>query len=681
MENRPQKEYINNINNNSKSFSSNNHKKIPHPKSKNLKYYPITTNNSYQGEHIIYLAAEDDEKNKLIKNIKKKSIKKRNKTNKFLSFQRSIEMEFPKINNISTSKNSCDNENSNSKHQIKRSYSVENYTNVTNKSFDILGLNLKLLENSKIMDINFINGIKDSKRKNNLLNALNKYNRYKSWGNINEKNNNIIILNEGKNENNSPKIEKKFDMKNGCNIIEEDENENSENDTINTKKNNKDYVNKKNSYSKEKDIIINSTNIKGNLKLDNSNKEKSCQPIHNKISKEIKILNQNINNNKIMKVLKPINNNKVISKEINKSSNEITNKIYQENKKYIKKSIQNEINKIFKINNVDQNKKLKININNNINNNIKINNNININNNNLKNISPKITKKILVRKIMREEKYIIDDKGNKKVIEINQSILDDKDNNKNNTKKIMIKKGRYHRNSPRTKLINDINSKPIINGYYRNNKSPMNNHFIKSKTSCNSNKKDNNPLKNNRIIINSPFIYNNNIYSNPNLIYNKKNYINRNNKILTETRTPPNENLSNYKISFINDNNNINNNHAFHEIKKLSKKNNDKVAKTIYHDYSNEGKKVILNNNFENILVISENKKRNKPKIINRSYSNSYFQIPNNLLKNEIGKNLKKNGIKYRNKNYEIQEIPFYYRNNQTNYMISQNINERYINY
>ena len=96
MENKPPKEYMNNNNYNSKSFSSNNHKKIPHPKSKNLKYYPITTNNSYQGEHIIYLAAEDDQKNKLIKNIKKKNIKKRNKTNKFLAFQRSIEMEFPK---------------------------------------------------------------------------------------------------------------------------------------------------------------------------------------------------------------------------------------------------------------------------------------------------------------------------------------------------------------------------------------------------------------------------------------------------------------------------------------------------------------------------------------------------------------------------------------------------------
>jgi DnaJ family protein A protein 5 len=334
MENKPPKEYLNN-NYDSKSFSSNNHKKIPHPKSKNLKYYPITTNNSYQGEHIIYLAAEDDEKNKLIKNIKKKSIKKRNKTNKFLSFQRSIEMEFPKnqsqqINNsdkkekfISTSKNSCDNENFNSKHQIKRSYSVENYSNVTNKSFDILGLNLKLLENSKIMDTNFINGIKDSKRKNNLLNALNKYNRYKSLGNINEKNNKII-LNEEKNENNLPKIEKKFDMKNGCNIIEEDENENSENDTINIKKNNNDYINKKNTNSKEKDIKNNSININinDNLKLDNSNKEKNCQPINNQISKKIKISNPNINNNKIKKALKPINNNKVISKEINKTSNE-----------------------------------------------------------------------------------------------------------------------------------------------------------------------------------------------------------------------------------------------------------------------------------------------------------------------------------------------------------------------
>ena len=671
MENKTGKENLNNNYNNSKSFTNNNHKKIPHPKSKNLKYYPITTNNSYKGEHIIYLAAEDDEKNKLIKNIKKKNIKKRNKNNKYLAFQRSIEIEFQKnqsqqINNsemkdqtISTTKNSYDKENSNSKSRIKRSYSVDNYSNLINKSFDIFGANLKLLENSKIMDINFINGMKDLKRKNNLLNALNKYKRYKSLGNINEKNSTNNFDKE-KNENNLPKIDKKYDIKNGCNVIEEDENENSENDTINIKKNNN-YVNKKNN-SKENEYLKNNIN----------NNDKNCQQMDNQITKQEKILLiQNINNNKINKVLKSINDNKALSKE-----NQLNNK---ENKNYIKKSVHNGINKIIKINNAEKSKKLKININNNINNNTKINNNI----------SPKITKKVLVRKIMREEKYIIDDNGNKKVIEINQSILDDKEANKNNTKKILLKEGRYHRKSPKIQLLRDNISKHIINCYCRNDKSSGNKHFIKSKTSCNSNKKDNNALKNNRIFINSPYIYNN-IYSNYNLIYNKKNYINtfnnykhhnrNNNKILTETQTSPNKNLSNYKISFINDNYFNNNNHVFHEIKKLSRKNNDKVAKTIYHDYSKQEKKSTLNNNFDNIVVISDNKKRNRPKIINRSYSNSYFQIPNNLLKNEIGKNLKKNAIKYRNINYQIEEMPFHYRNNRTNYIISENIDEGYIN-
>ena len=95
MENKSPKEYSNN-NKNSKSFINKNYQKIPHPKSKNLKYYPITTQNSFKGEHIIYLVAEEDEKNKIIKNIQKKKIIKRNKTYKFLTFQRSIEIELQK---------------------------------------------------------------------------------------------------------------------------------------------------------------------------------------------------------------------------------------------------------------------------------------------------------------------------------------------------------------------------------------------------------------------------------------------------------------------------------------------------------------------------------------------------------------------------------------------------------
>ena len=60
---------------------------------------------------------------------------------------------------------------------------------------------------------------------------------------------------------------------------------------------------------------------------------------------------------------------------------------------------------------------------------------------------------------MREEKYIIDENGKKKLIEINQSrIADEKRNN-------ISPKPRYHRNNPKIIIINDNNDKKIIRRY------------------------------------------------------------------------------------------------------------------------------------------------------------------------------------------------------------------------
>ena len=87
------------------------------------------------------------------------------------------------------------------------------------------------------------------------------------------------------------------------------------------------------------------------------------------------------------------------------------------------------------------------NLNNNgiINNNNNINKNMNNNNNRIihKNINnytdKKKTQEVLVRKILREERYIIDENGKEKLLEINQSLLKE-----NNNKTNIIKKPKFN---------------------------------------------------------------------------------------------------------------------------------------------------------------------------------------------------------------------------------------------
>ena len=658
MEKKNPKDCSKNIN--SSSFLKNNLKKIPHPKSKNLKYYPISTNVSYQGYPTIYLVAEDNNK-KNISNIKH---------NKYLTCQKSTDFLFHKdkcqnnnLTNIKEQFNSTTNNINNisnyeSKNNLIHSYSVDNYFNLSNKSFDILGANLKLLENSKIMDKKFINGIRDLKRKNNLLNALKMYNIYKSFG---KKEKNKVVY--------SPKNQgKKIEKYNRYNIIMEEENENCENDY-------------KKNYNSRENLLKNNT-YKEIFYNKNINDKQICIQVP---KNEKKSIYSKINNNK-KTIIKNTNDNLALSNKGSKTINNVESKRnYQshqmndkETKKYIKKPIQNETKKIYKRNDINQNKSFKLNINNNIN-----NNNINLNRNNN---DSKAFKEVLVRKIMTEEKYIIDENGQEKVLEINRSIIgNDKLHNYNINKnnKYLPKREINQDKKPKIIIINDNKDKHMIKGYYRNdNISPANNYLIKSRTAYNSSQKDNNNKKINRIIRSNKNNNNkelNNIYdmtNNHSIVYS--NHQNRNNniksnRILNMTQTSPNQVRPFYEISLITNNININN-HIYHEIKKINEKKNKKDSKTIYHDYANSGRKIILNNSYKNLGFVSDNKIRLNKKIINKSQTKNYIQIPKDLVND---KNRNYYNIKFKNANITNNSQVEIKNNNNSKY----NINRRFNNY
>ena len=117
-------------------------------------------------------------------------------------------------------------------------------------------------------------------------------------------------------------------------------------------------------------------------------------------------------------------------------------------------------------------------------------------------------------------------------------------------------KERYHRKNPKILLLNENKVKQVNNGYYRNNISQTsNNSFIKSRTTCNSIKKDKKDIINNYSYKSSD--EKNNIYKYPSL---HPKYQNRNNKIesnelLMESQTTKNKTIIDYQISLLNNNN------------------------------------------------------------------------------------------------------------------------------
>ena len=186
-----------------------------------------------------------------------------------------------------------------------------------------------------------------------------------------------------------------------------------------------------------------------------------------------------------MNVFKIINRNSSFSKEEKIKKND------KESKKYIKKLIRNEKQKLQKTNNI--NKKLNININNNI------NNNINLNNNKSKDNISKLSRNIFIRKILTEEKYIIDEKGQERILEINKSILSNNSEKCKKNKPLNIKE-KYSQKNPKIIVItNNNNIRHNIKGYNRNNKISESNYLIKSKTPSNINIKNKYIYKINRI--------------------------------------------------------------------------------------------------------------------------------------------------------------------------------------
>ena len=663
---------------------------------------------------------------------------------------------------ISTTKNILDTSTVNKKKRIGRSFSVDNYYDILNNSFSNYTDNLDNIKNSKIFDKNFFNRIRNPKRKNNLIKMLEKYHRFKSFSGVKIKdplNNSFKFLlgfdRIEQNKYRQKSIEKLYNIKKIDNIILEDENENSEND--NSKKNdniNNNNINNKNDKQTQKENIINF-----NINFENVEKLKKKKNIEKNKKNEInnKSIDTNINNrNKGIKKSIEINHEIKIKKDVNCKNKSIyidvnskyfDKKNFNQNISYEKynkniynnKIIGNNIKEEKKDNNNDLNSKINFNINN-LNN--KMNNNIRKNNIIIKSKKPKFNpQKILVRKILREERYIIDENGQEQVLEINQSLVNDNNdkniinkkseiylkqinnrnkNNYNNLDEEIIKKERYHRNNKNIlnsykyldfknnlqkkniKNKNDysfnISNKISIDKIKRNSTiiSPIYK-ISQNNTTRNSIKKENEIIQNLKFSkLNKPIIIkkmdkllqinspNSDKYRNININNNL------NNVLYIQNRTSPNSSIEygKYEKSYHilkneyqrKSENNINKNHSYHEITSFNNRKIKSSSKTIYHDYNNLDKRIILNKSSLRMNNNQNNFKENNNFII-RNYSSNNIQKPfkinrglflermikynkneNNKLKKKIiiDNSMEKNYKVYNNKNNA--DDPFYSR-------------------
>ena len=400
-----------------------------------MQYFPIVTNESLKGNPTIYLATEKSEKiiknnnkncydnycinsrnkklkNKLLMNLRKnikakcKTDRKDNldkniiiKLNKEPYYQKTECIQHNKIYNkgkseIEPKKLDC----------LSHSYSLDSYVELNNK---LLLKFHKNLENSEILGQKFINGIKNARRKNNLMNAIEKYKRFKSLGKLTI--NNYL--------NNAFSNEFGFDS---------------------------DICNKRNTerihtYDKNNSKIIEEEN-------ENEKKKKKKRP---KRSKKIKEINKTKLKN-IIYLRKPNstnNTNNIETQNKNRIKSDLSSYIINNKKKYYIKNIKKYIN---------PNKE---------------------NENIIK------EPKILVRRILREERYIIDENGKEKLLAVNQSFLPKKinlnkletmdklnirTNTKNDLDEQIIEKEKY-KNDNKNNIINNkrklmkTNSQNIFN--------------------------------------------------------------------------------------------------------------------------------------------------------------------------------------------------------------------------
>jgi len=766
---------------------------------KTFQYFPIVTKNSFNGNHTIYLAAEDNgNTNNYISNNQNyvyrpnenhKKVNNKNK-NKILVSQKSIELQIKNskfeyllinpnikgtsnnnINNIKSNKNKGnDNLNKEEKEyssknnyknikndfisttqnlfskskekeskELTHSYSVENYGDFPNKSLSTFTENLYNIENSKIMNQNFINNIRNPNRKNNLMKMLEKYKIFKSFNKINNNDsmNNSFTLGFDQEKYRQKSTGKIYSLGNNDNIIEEDENENSENDTLKVKSNpiNKDKA------KKERDNIKTNTNnntseseakkrMIENCKKELGNLDRIKKVKKGEVMKKLKLKNISKNeidiSNDAIAIKKGNDNKKQNEKEIqisridiNKNKNKLRYNIINSergakirNEYFIKKIGQNnQVANIFKEfhkknlgkKNINKTKDESSNLNESNNNEIlksinkinksMINNNKNIPSNIHKNIfihnKGHKPQEILVRKILREERYIIDENGKEKVLAINQSLLNEnnslnnivkkpkindknlikknlEDSNYNSIEEKIIKKERYHRNIdklPEKKVINidEIQKKNLSNkiDYSFNiskiipNKKIQRIHttispsyyISQNKTNQNSQKKGrfhninfqkiNNPI----VLKQMDKIFQRNSPNNSNMYRGHYQNININNNlnhvIYIQNQTSPNKSpkygnpIIRPEIPQRNQFSNfLNKNHSYLEVNSISDKKANTISKTIYHDYSNLDKRMLINKSSANIYNKQEDNPKATKTVLSRNYSSNNFQRP-----------------------------------------------------
>ena len=687
----------------------------------NFQYFPIVTKNSLEGNRIIYLATQNNgNSNNFIMNENGnnyeyktyKNNKKLTNQNIILIIQKSIQLQIIKkkfeyllktptknieINNDNNN-NLFNNENkvlrNSNNEQIKKkinyenikndfisttinlfdkppkkenkklfhSYSVGNYGRVQSGSLPNFNMNLISIEDSKIMEKNFINKIRNTNRKDNLIKLLEQYKRFKTYNKINNNNisNNSFIIGLNQNIKRKKIIERLYTLNNNVKMIEEVENENSENDTLREKQNLKD---------KEKDKIEDNWNNVKNI----NNKQKKFISENEEKKEIIKSCKNELINLGNFKKIQNVNRIKNLNiKNMIKNDNLLKDNILRENRKNIKDKNKDIYKEYF--NNNNSNKQLYKNLNIKINNNnssnldnigiINSKNNINkimINNN--KNMHKKInnyidknkTQVVLVRKILREERYIIDENGREKLLGISQSLLNENKNriniikkpeidDKNKTNHLgnntyinfdnkMLKKERYHRINKkfpekRKIMINDIEDNNLNNKIKKIN-------IIKSTSNINQNSQNQGKERFHFDKINRPFIikrnnkvlqnnstYNNiyrNQYKNININNNLNHVIYIQNKISTNKSSQnSNSNIIQETEKGNLDKKYINRNHSYREINSM-RSSKDNISRTIYHDYSNLDRRMIYNNS---TVQINKQNSYNESKCgLNRNYS------------------------------------------------------------
>ena len=524
---------------------------------------------------------------------------------------------------------------------LAHSLSIDNFLEINNKSIS------GSLENSKIFDDNFIDGIRNENRKNNLLKIIEKYKKFKSMKRLNMTtplNNSFSLLDndEGHKRKNSDRINeynKKYK-----NIIEKEINWGSEGQKKHSKTLSADRIQLKNliymynnlqsndEKDSEKNIKYfldyfnkNKKNLKNNINLKNNNSVKSNKVLVRRILREEHYIIDESGNEKILEVnqsLLPgiINTNKLeSSRELNlykknKSLNIDDEIIKRERYKQNNRKIEIPIKKILKKNNENSfigyrgiNPLLDISSNNKNN----INKTINGHIIDLLKIKEKpiiIRNKIEKKKILNNNEYI---KGNsllKEKLPCNQLF--------NNNGKIQEydNKQKYKNNEFKNNEINLLNNKKESNIFFINKIKEINNNFNNEYNlkNYNSSRELNNIHKKYFVLNEYSINKSNNSYKDLHKIYLKKNIkINLSDKY-------KNKFIKNYSINEIFDKKNKKNIYIKNNKNKFSLKPNRIIEKDI---------KIKTNNS--NSLI------ENNPQIIN--YDNK-MQIQYNKYKNDLNK-------------------------------------------